>query len=70
MTMKTIELHSEMTVSAAPATTEPSPMALGLRAVATRWLGAVRVALTRYVAHNDAACDRMAAEQARDPNRQ
>ena len=69
MTMKTIELHSEMTVSA-PAAREPSPMALGFRAAATKWIGAVRAALTRYVVHNDAAWERMAAEQARDPNRQ
>jgi hypothetical protein len=69
MTMKSMELSDEMAVSPDRAEKASPSVELSLRQVASRWLDSLRGAMTRYVAHNDEAWDRLVEEQARDPNR-
>lgn len=69
MTMKAIELSDEMSISAPHAARIAPDRERGARRVLSRWIHALGSALSRYVAHNERAWDRMAAAQAHDPNR-
>ncbi|MET0593935.1 MAG: hypothetical protein ABW133_14630 [Polyangiaceae bacterium] len=68
MTMK-IELSDEMAVRAMPEAKASPVERQGVRRALSRWMQALRGALSRYIAHNEMAWERMADAQARDPNR-
>jgi hypothetical protein len=68
MTMKTIELSAEIH-GATARNGEARNGVVGQRKAASSWLESLRHTLSKCLERNERAWDRMAEEQARDPNR-